>query len=66
MQVSDIAGVRPYLSTPEGLTGASGSVEGTGCGKEGGRGFGAGAPGADGGSGTVVLGIATGVDDLEE
>lgn len=30
MQVSDMAGVRPYLSTADGLTGARGNADATG------------------------------------
>lgn len=66
MQVSEIAGVRPYLSTPEGLTGASGITEETGCDTGCGNGFGAGALGAEGGNGAVADGSGPGEVDLEE
>lgn len=67
MLVSAIAGVRPYLSTPEGLTGDRGRTEGTGFGIEGGSGCGAGAPGAEGGFATLEVGVgaATGVFDCD-
>lgn len=58
--MSAIAGVRPYLSTPDGLTGDRGRTDGTGFGIDGGSGCGAGAPGAEGGFETPEVGVDTG------
>lgn len=65
--MSAIAGVRPYLSTPEGLTGDRGRTEGTGFGIDGGSGCGAGAPVAEGGFATLKVGVgaATGLFDCD-
>lgn len=67
MLVSDIAGVKPYFKTPDGLTGARGSlVPDNGCGTEAGMVWGAAACGADGvGLVEIVVDAGTGVD-LEE
>lgn len=56
MFVSAIAGVSPYLRTPEGFTGEIGRFEGKGIGVDCGSGCGAGAPGAEGGFCRVEVG----------
>lgn len=68
MLVSEMAGVRPYFSTPEGLTGARGRlVGGSGCGTGVKTGCGAGIPDVGGaGAGIVDAGVGIGVDDLDE
>lgn len=66
--VSAIGGVRPYLSTPDGLTGDEGKLyDGGGCdGTDVGSGRGAGAPGAEGYSELVDVGMDEDLGDLEE
>ena len=65
--VSLTKGARPYLRTPDGLTGACGRIEfiGCGCGTVFGRGCGAGVTGVDG-MGSVVVGIAVTDCDRDE
>jgi len=61
MFVSDMRGVRPYLRTPDGFTGARGRFEATGRGIGVGIGCAAGAPGSDGVIENVLVGFGAGV-----